>query len=324
MIQTILPQSKVQFIENRAEGLHAYMLDLEELTGVTTVLKQVLFYDKYNGISEDVLRRAATRGTAIHEAVQDWLMEQPHIPNPDCVEFEAEADRALKALQHYWQGSELSAMVQPDCVEYLVSNEQDIASKVDVVFRHKSGEKNAYVLADIKTTSEFDEEYLSWQLSIYADFFRQQTGQQVSMLIAMWYNRSRGVWQVIQVKDKGHDAVQSLIDDWRKGLQREPAKVETQYPAPVIELGQMYRDIENEIKRLTAERDEFRKRFMGLMKENGIKSVELEGFRATYVEPTERRTFDVKKLTAAHPELEAEINDFYKTSQVSESIKITI
>jgi len=146
----------------------------------------------------------------------------------------------------------------------------------------------------------------------------------VSMLIAMWYNRSRGVWQVIQVKDKGHDAVQSLIDDWRKGLQREPAKVETQYPAPVIELGQMYRDIENEIKRLTAERDEFRKGLMGLMKENGIKSVELEGFRATYIEPTERRTFDVKKLTAAHPELEAEINDFYKTSQVSETIKITV
>lgn len=322
MKPTTLPQSRVQFIENRAEGLHAYMLDLDELTGVTTVLKQVLFYDKYNGISEDVLRRAAARGTAIHEAVQAHLLGIPYDPAPDTLEFKAEAARALASWQAYERGSELQTMVETECVEYLVSNEQDIASKIDVVFKNRGGE--GYTLADIKTTSEFDEEYLSWQLSIYADFFRQQTGQQVSMLIAMWYNRSRGVWQVIQVKDKGHDAVQSLIDDWRKGLQREPAKVETQYPAPVIELGQMYRDIENEIKRLTAERDEFRKGLMGLMKENGIKSVELEGFRATYIEPTERRSFDVKKLLALHPELEAEINDCYKTSQVSESIKITI
>lgn len=322
MKPTTLPQSRVQFIENRAEGLHAYMLDLEELTGVTTVLKQVLFYDKYNGISEDVLRRAAARGTAIHEAVQAHLLGIPYDPAPDTLEFKAEAARALESWQAYERGSELQTMVETECVEYLVSNEQDIASKIDVVFKNRGGE--GYTLADIKTTSEFDEEYLSWQLSIYADFFRQQTGQQVSMLIAMWYNRSRGTWQVIQVKDKGHDAVQSLIDDWRKGLQREVAKVETQYPAPVIELGQMYRDIENEIKRLTAERDEFRKGLMGLMKENGIKSVELEGFRATYIEPTERRSFDVKKLLALHPELEAEINDCYKTSQVSESIKITI
>lgn len=322
MKSTTLPQSRVQFIENRAEGLHAYMLDLEELTGVTTVLKQVLFYDKYNGISEEVLRRAAIRGTAIHEAVQAHLLGIPYVPAPDTLEFKAEAARALASWQNYERGSELQTMVETECVEYLVSNEQDIASKVDVVFKNKGGE--GYTLADIKTTSEFDEEYLSWQLSIYADFFRQQTGEAVTMLVAMWYNRSRGTWQVIQVKDKGHDAVQSLIDDWRKGLQREVAKVETQYPAPVIELGQMYRDIENEIKRLTAERDEFRKGLMGLMKENGIKSVELEGFRATYIEPTERRSFDVKKLLALHPELEAEINECYKTSQVSESIKITI
>ena len=322
MKPTTLPQSKVQFIENRAEGLHAYMLDLEELTGVTTVLKQVLFYDKYNGISEDVLRRAAARGTAIHEAVQAHLLGIPYDPAPDTLEFKAEAARALASWQNYERGSELQTMVETECVEYLVSNEQDIASKVDVVFKNRGGE--GYTLADIKTTSEFDEEYLSWQLSIYADFFRQQTGEAVTMLVAMWYNRSRGTWQVIQVKDKGHDAVQSLIDDWRKGLQREVAKVETQYPAPVIELGQMYRDIENEIKRLTAERDEFRKGFMSLMKENGIKSVELEGFRATYIEPTERRSFDVKKLLALHPELEAEINECYKTSQVSETIKITV
>lgn len=322
MIQTTLPQAKVQFIENREQGLHAYMFGLQELSGVTSMLKQVIFHDKYNGISEDVLRRAALRGTAIHEAVQAYLTDEPYNPAPDTREYEAEAMRALNAWMDYERGSELTNAITPDCVEYLVTNYVDLATKVDVVFRNKSDDK--YVLADIKTTSEYDEEYLSWQLSVEADMFRVQTGKDVSMLIAMWYDRSRGKWQVCKVTDKGHDAVLDLIIDWRNGLTREIEQVKTEYPAPIVQLGQMYRDLENEIKRLETERSEFRVRMMQLMKDNGIKSVKLEGFGATYVEPTERRSFDVKRLTSEHPELVDTINKYYKTTPVSESIKITI
>ena len=63
---------------------------------------------------------------------------------------------------------------------------------------------------------------------------------------------------------------------------------------------------------------------MQLMKENGIKSVELEGFRATYIEPTTRQTFDVKALQAMHPELADDIAKCYKTSNVNETIKVTL
>lgn len=36
------------------------------LSGVTSIIKQVLFPDKYKGIPESVLAKAAERGTAIH------------------------------------------------------------------------------------------------------------------------------------------------------------------------------------------------------------------------------------------------------------------
>jgi hypothetical protein len=322
MKQSTLPQARVQFIENREQDLHTYMFGLQELSGVTSMLKQVLFYNKYNGISEDVLRRAALRGTAIHEAVQAYLMDEPYNPATDTLEYEGEAMRALNAWMDYEKKSEIMGTMSPDSVEYIVSNFVDLATKVDVVFRNKSDD--TYILGDIKTTSEYDEEYLSWQLSVEADMFRVQTGKEVSMLIAMWYNRTRGTWQVCRVNDKGHDAVIDLIIDWRNGMQREPMQLVTDYPAPIITLGQMYRDLESEIKRLETERSEFRSRMMQLMKDNNIKSVKLEGFSATYVEPTERRSFDVKKLLAAHPELTAELDDYYKTSNVSESIHITL
>lgn len=319
-----LKQSEVSFVEDREAGKHEYWFGFQKLSGVTEILRQVLFYDKYDGIDAEILERAARRGTAIHETIQAYLMQQELTLDEDLADYQQEAERALQAWKVYEHGSELPSMIQPDCVEYLVSNEKDIASKVDVVFRHKSGERNQYVLADIKTTSEFDEEYLSWQLSIYADLFRQQTGEEVSMLLGMWYNRTRGTWQVIQIKDKGHDEVQKLLADWRSGMRREPVRVQPQYPQPMVDLGQMWRDMENELKRMQAERDGYRTRLMEMMKENGIKSVELEGFRATYIEPTERKTFDVKRLTEEHPELADIIGEYYKTSQVSETIKITI
>ena len=59
MKQIALIQSPVQFIENRQEGLHKYLFGLEELTGVTTILKDVMFRDKYSGIDDALLRNAA-------------------------------------------------------------------------------------------------------------------------------------------------------------------------------------------------------------------------------------------------------------------------
>ena len=83
MKQITLTESPVQFIENRQEGLHKYVLDLEELTGVTTILGQVMFRDKYTGIDDAVLRNAADRGTAIHAAVQANMMGVDYELDPD-------------------------------------------------------------------------------------------------------------------------------------------------------------------------------------------------------------------------------------------------
>ena len=49
---------------------HTYHLDGVELSGVTTMLKKMLFADKYAGISEEVLAKAAQYGTSVHEGVE--------------------------------------------------------------------------------------------------------------------------------------------------------------------------------------------------------------------------------------------------------------
>lgn len=304
-----LPISPVRFIEDRTAGIHKYYKGFTELHGVTEILKEVIFYDKYQGIDSETLKNAANRGTAIHEIVQDYLMGKEH---PLVFEFAEDAEKALKSWKRFAEGTGLFDLYKPDSVEYLVSDEKEIASKIDVVFKNEG-----YVLADIKTTSRFDEEYLSWQLSVYADLFRMQTGQRIECLLALWYDRTNDSWMAKEVKDKGHEEIVKLIEDWHNGVKRV---VDT--PAPILEVSKFYRDIELQIANLESQRNDFRTRLMEMMKEYGVKSVKLDGFSATYKEPTERKTFDTKKFQAAHPELD--LSDFYKTSKVAESIMVRV
>ena len=308
-----LPISPVRFIEDNEQGIHQYWKGFEQLHGVTDILKSVIFYDKYFGIDEAVLMNAARRGTAIHEIVQAELMNAGY---DNSGEYAEDAEKALKAWKRFAEGAGLLDIYIPDCVEYLVSNEIDVASKVDVVFR----EGKEFALADIKTTVKLDEEYLSWQLSVYKYLFEKQTGEKVSRLIALWYDRANGSWMAKEVKDKGAECVEKLLADWRNGVKWTKEEL----PAPIMEVGEAYKSIELQIKQLEEQRTEFRTRLMALMKEYGVKSVKLEGFSATYKEPTERKSFDVKAMLVDHPELKEIVNNYYKTSQVAESILIKL
>lgn len=308
-----LPISPVRFIEDNEQGIHQYWKGFDQLHGVTEILKDVIFYDKYAGIDEEVLRNAARRGTAIHEIVQAELMNTEYVNSG---EFADDAKRALKAWNVFAEGTGLFDIYKPDCVEYLVSDEKEIASKVDVVF--KDGKE--YVLSDIKTTVKLDEEYLSWQLSVYKYLFERQTGEKVSRLIALWYDRHNNAWMAKEVKDKGADMVEKLIAMWHEGGKME----RTELPAPLIEIGEAYKGIELQIKKYEEQRAEFRTKLMDMMKEYGVKSVKLEGFSATYKEPTTRKSFDIKAMIADHPELKEITDNYYKTSAVAESILIKL
>ena len=307
-----LPVSPIRFVEET----HKYYKGFQELHGVTEILKEVIFYDKYFGIDEDVLRKAAERGTAIHEAIQGFLMGSLSLKSKN-IDYTDDAMKALFSWKSFDCGTELTNVYKPIDVEYLVSNEIDIASKIDVVLQ----DKDRFVLADIKTTTSLDEEYLSWQLSIYKYLFELQTGYKASHLLALWYDRANDSWTAKEVKDKGTEEVLKLIEDWRNGVKREKKE---EVPAPLLEIGKAYQSLEIQIKEIETKRAEFRSRLMQMMKEYGVKSVKLDGFLATYKEPTERKSFDLKAMLAEHPELKELTDNYYKISQVAESILIKV
>lgn len=319
MRQTQLIQSPVQFIENRAEGMHHYMLGLNELTGVTTILKDVIYRDKYTGIDEAVLRNAADRGTAIHEAVQAYMMGVDYELDPYLQPYELDARVAWDA----WTNNPACAGLVAEAVEYLVSDCKEIASKIDVVRQVGEGK---YAIADIKTTYEVDIEYVSWQLSVYKYLFeRQNPNSEVVQMQVFWYNRREKMWRLDDIPDKGTAEVERLLDAWRKGeFWGMPIPADTEYPAPLLNIGQMYAEMEQAVKDATAKRDEFRDRMLAAMTDAGIEQVKAEGFTCSLVGESERKGFDYKRMIKEHPDLADLFGEYETTTKVKPSIRIIL
>ncbi len=188
-----LKQSEVIF--NEVDHTYTFLGSL--LSGVTSLLHRTLFADKYHGISAEVLAKAAAYGHNIHEQIElvDTLGVESQTP----------------AVQAYLQmKAELNLTTLAN--EYLVSDEQYIASSIDIVF-------DDLTLADIKTTSRLDMEYLSWQLSMYSYLFElQNPGLKVPRLLAIWLPKPQyGKSMIVEVPRKSNDALKVLIA-WDKSV----------------------------------------------------------------------------------------------------------
>ena len=285
------------------QELHTYHLDGVELSGVTGMLKKTLFADKYAGISEEILNKAAAYGTSVHEGVE--LFETMGINDG------SQEVKNYNTIKTY-------AGFNFEASEYLVSDEQNIASCIDLVYTTEEGE---IILADIKTTyGGLDKNYLSWQLSVYAYLFeRQNPGLKVGRLVGIWLRKHEQKMEYITRRPD--EDVEKLIREFAEGSECTVSK-SAGVPAPILSLADSIADMERTIKTWTAKRDELKEKILQLMKDNNCDKVELDGrVLITRVAPTTREAFDSKAFKEAEPEL---YKQYAKTSEVKESLKITV
>lgn len=129
------------------ELTHSYICGDKLLIGVTTLMKKHGLSPDYGDVPADVLAKAAARGTAIHQLLEDY-------DNGKAV-VEDENLKAYKALG-----------LKIHCSEYLVTDNNLVASFIDKVYDDCS-------LADVKTTATVHNRSVAWQLSIYAYLFEK-------------------------------------------------------------------------------------------------------------------------------------------------------
>lgn len=278
---------------------HTYTLNGKELSGVTSLLDRQIFKNKYACVSGAVLNKAANRGSLIHETIE--LVDGLGIES-DLAEVQAYI--AIK------QQHGLSTHAN----EYLVSDNDHVASSIDIVFDDCS-------LADIKTTSHLDRDYVSWQLSIYAYLFElQNPGLKANKLYAIWLPQKRyGKPALVEVERKPTELAQELIECDKRGeefMLPDTQSQELQVSADVID---EVANISRQMKEMKARYEELQQGLLELMKQSNVKSFKCDRLTLSYKEPSTRKSIDRKLLESKYPHIYEEC---LKESVIKESITI--
>lgn len=269
------------------------------LKGITSTLLNRVFPDKYKGIPEAVLKKAAERGSMVHEEIE--LAESIGI---EPTTREAQDWLTLKAENGltYLTG------------EYLVSDLEHYATAIDAVLDNGDGSVD---LADFKTTSKLDKASVSWQLSICALFFElNNPGVKVVRLLAVWLRD--GIRELVEVERKENKEVMRLIQADQAG---EDFVVEEPFPEYFREREALLESLTRRIKEMSAEADEIKTELLEQMAEKGDKQFDTGGMLVTYVAPSKSSRFDSTRFKKEHSDLYAL---YQKESETKATLKITL
>lgn len=277
---------------------HTYTFEGKQLSGITSLLDRQLFKDKYSGIPDEILKKAAERGTLVHQCCE---MADEGFP---VTSKEALNYLSLKAKHN----------LKIEESEYLVSDNEHYASCIDKVYRY---DEDIFFLGDIKTTYRLNKEYVMWQLSIYAYLFeRQNPGASVASIFAIWL---RGDTHQLVVLDRIPDSkIERLLYCDSHGLQYEGGET---LPVVFNELEGLIVDIETQLKALTEQKKALTEGAMRAMVQAGLYSWKGENVSITRKTASTRKSFDKDAFEKDYPGV---YEKYIKETPVSESLLIKI
>ena len=311
-----LKESKVVFNKET----HEYLLNGKKLKGVTPIVAWV-YPDTYKNIPESVLMKAAEYGSMVHSKCE--LADRVGIA--DC-----------EPVRDYLRIKEELGLVTVEN-EYLVSDNENIASSIDVVLKDLNSEEgNTMDLADIKTTSSLHFECVRLQLSIYAYLFEKDNpGMKAGKLYAFWLPKPQyGKSRYYELKRISSGLIEKILEAYINGesnmLFAEMIESEVgENKASEKKEGELMSDEEVEelirIKKAIADLKEkeagINRDLMERLKASGEKKWGNDLVTVTLKAAGTRVTVDSKALKENYPEVYSECS---KVSETAESIMVKV
>jgi hypothetical protein len=166
------------------EEEHSYWYNGKALHGVTGAIGKMLgksFPDT------DTVKIATLYGHDVHSEVEHYF-------NDGRKDLSSEGAKWVVDTMEHWGDKLFCDRVEEIKSEVMVSDFEGTASKIDLVLRTLSGND---VLFDIKTTSTFNREYCSLQLSVYKKLYEQNYNRNVTGLFVLG-TKSRRAFRIIE------------------------------------------------------------------------------------------------------------------------------
>ena len=298
MAKIILNDSGVIF----KEDTHQYFLGDKELFGVTSTLIRRAFPTTYENVPEEVLRKAAERGTSIHETIQFCEEQGLESAMPEYLSYERiKSEHKLTYITH----------------EYIVTDEERYASAIDLVLMDEDGK---IVIADIKTTYKPHYDNVALQLSIYKRFFEKQNpGLKVDRCVLLWLRDSNSEYK--EMPTWADEALDMLIEADKKNEDFDVMSLYGDLPAKFAEVETEVANIEAQVKYMQDRQKTLREGLYSLMEEYNLKSWTGSKVKLTRVLPTESETFDSKAFKEAYPDT---YKEFLKKTKRAGNLKVTL
>lgn len=291
---------------------HTYLLDDKVLIGVTTLMKKHGLSPDYSGIPEATLMKAAEEGTAIHKEIEDYDNGLSVLRTPLIEEYIAICkENGLNFVQN----------------EYLVSDNELVASSIDGVYESKMG----IVLVDFKSTSKVHKRSLEWQLGIYRVLFeRQNPGVKVAACYCLHIEKkTRKVKGLFLIEPVTEEEVDAVLDAERNGRiyidQKEEPSAEVvltddELTAYVVQASEIA-DLKERIKSIEESLKNLDKRVLDYMLEHNLETLEGGGGVFKVKKAYERTSIDTERLKKMQPGI---YEQYKKTTTVAASVSFKV
>ena len=296
----------MRVVFNEAE--HTYTLGEKTLISVTQLLKKHGLATNYSGVSEEVLEKAANKGTLIHKEIEDYI-------KTGAVGFTSELSDYIDITAELGFKAEDSEIILPageipedKADEYFYAGTADLIGKIS----------DGYVLADLKTTAKVDKRAYAWQLALY----ERLCGVKFDKLYIFHLGKNSKAIPIERVSD---EEVDRLLECERNGeIYSEPGLiVANELLARAQEAELELKRAEEAKKEAEATAKEYRQKLYEAMKQQNLSSFETadKSMLITRVAETTKISIDSAKLKKELPEI---AEKYSKTSTVSGYVKITI
>ena len=331
---------------------HSYFLGEKRLMGITGLIHSILGLGVYPEASDYVkgytIPRAGSKGTAVHHAIQafDEIGIKVTSQTVPTTYFKGQPNERVE--EETWDvTNQLNAYIRHKLAygfkafanELTVSDNIRYASQIDNVWFNpsaaeiwlvdtKTNNLELYPLCGYFKSNYFKngkdalQEYLSWQLSIYAVLFEDENPEfKVEGLGCNWLREDQAEFWLIERKPE--NLVRELLKtEWTMidghvsyyhpdlsvfGIDEQhetmPAPVVNTLPEVPTDVVKYVTDLIVAEKEIKSKLEEAKAGLRKAMETHGVKSFDFGTFKATIAADSERASFDSARFKNDHPDL---------------------
>jgi hypothetical protein len=178
---------------------HTYIYNGIVLPSITQMLK-VKFGRKYDGIPQEILERAAQRGTALHRAIEEYEKQG--------IEVDDQELRNYKFLKRAYKFECIDNEVP---IVLFQDGEAVAGGRLDLVLQ----EGDNIGLGDIKRTATLDKEYLAYQLNLYRIAYQQCYGTEIAFIRGIHLRNDIRKYISLPINEK---LAETIINDYKRSV----------------------------------------------------------------------------------------------------------